>query len=90
MGFGLKTSTATPSTVSVPAAAQAAYRQWAVWSRHQNFGGVKPEEDQANAAQLNRVDWYATTGWTRPFPGDAKVFGPYQVPGWDRPAKDIG
>ncbi len=64
-------------------------QQWSVWSRHQNFGGATPSEDKANPAQLNRLDWYSSTGWTRPYPGDPKVFGPYQVPGWDKPAAEL-
>jgi hypothetical protein len=63
--------------------------KWQVWSTHQNFGGAHPQEDKANPAQLNRLDWYSSTGWVRPYPGDSKILGPYQVPGWDKPAAEL-
>ena len=89
--YGLATNTsASAISVAVPALEKTIYGQWQVWSRHQQFGGAKPDEDQSNPAQLNRLDWYASTGWTRPYPGDAKILGPYQVPGWDHPAQDLG
>ena len=50
----------------------------------------KATEDAANPAQLNRLDWYTATGWSKPYPGDKAILGPYQVPGWDRPAADLG
>jgi len=75
---------------AVPPAMESVYRQWQVWSTHQQFGGATPSEDRANPAQLNRLDWYSSTGWTRPYPGDTSILGPYQVPGWDRPAADLG
>ncbi len=43
-----------------------------------------------NPAQLNHLDWYASTGWTRPYPGEKSILGPYQVPGWNQPAAEIG
>ena len=83
-------SAAGSPAAAVPPAVESVYRQWQVWSTHQQFGGAKPSEDRANPAQLNRLDWYSSTGWTRPYPGDTSIFGPYQVPGWDRPAADLG
>ncbi len=74
----------------IPAALAGIYRQWLAWSAHQRFGGATPLEDQANPAMLNRLDWYTATGWTKPYPGDSKILGPYQVPGWQLPADYLG
>ena len=30
---------------------------------------------------MNRYTWYRTHGWTVPYPGDAKIYAPSQVPG---------
>jgi hypothetical protein len=88
--YGLATSptTAIPSAqaTGVATAMTEVYRQWVRWSRRQDFS--KP--DQANPAQLNRVDWYSATGWRRPYPGDRKILAPGQVPGRNLPAADIG
>ncbi|HEX2904052.1 MAG TPA: phosphoesterase, partial [Jatrophihabitans sp.] len=91
LSYGLKTS---PATAAVHASADpkiaAVQRQWQVWSSHQSFGGAKSAEDQSNPAQLNRLDWYSATNWSKPYPGDKAILSPYQVPGWDRPAQDLG
>ncbi|MDX6258087.1 MAG: hypothetical protein QOJ11_4421 [Frankiales bacterium] len=75
---------------AVPAAAKDIAAQWQGWSAHQQFGGGKPLADASNPAMLNRLDWYTATGWTKPYPGDKAILGPYQVPGWDKPAQDLG
>ena len=88
---GAKAAAVSPQSVpSVPKSAKSIAAQWQVWSDHQNFGGLKATEDASNPAQLNRLDWYTTTGWVKPYPGDKAVLGPYQVPGWDRPAAELG
>jgi hypothetical protein len=86
--FGLKTSTA--GQPSIPAAERATYELWVAWSDRQLTGGSKPQADVTNPAQLNRLDWYASTGWTRPYPGDTKILAPNDVPGADRPASELG
>jgi len=78
------------SVLHVPARELRVYRQWIAWSAHQRFGGAHPNEDQANPAQLNRLDWYTATGWKRPYPGDLSILPPDKVPGRGRPAIDIG
>ena len=97
--YGLKVTTpsaagarvgARPATPTIPAAESAIAAQWQIWSSHQNFGGIRATEDASNPAQLNRLDWYTATGWTKPYPGDKSILGPYQVPGWDRPAVELG
>jgi hypothetical protein len=74
----------------IPAAAQSVYQQWVAWSDDQFAHGAVSKEDGVNPAQLNRLTWYASTGWLRPYPGDSTVLGPDQVPGRDLPPQDIG
>ncbi|MCX4531826.1 hypothetical protein OHA79_35100 [Streptomyces sp. NBC_00841] len=42
--------------------------QWEAWSTIQakTTGSSHPREDQVKPAQLNRIIWYASTGWTKP------------------------
>ena len=40
---------------------------------------MKNKYDKADAVDpnfLNHVTWYASTGWTRPYPGEIKVLMP--------------
>jgi len=50
-------------------------KAWINWSSKQNFSS----EDQLAFAPFNRMTWYATTGWTKPYPGDSKVMTPAEV-----------
>ncbi|MDQ1734370.1 MAG: hypothetical protein QOH56_621 [Pseudonocardiales bacterium] len=50
---------------------------WAQWSAKQNW----TTEDMVNMAQGNRDVWYSSNNFTKPYPGDAKVLMPDQVPG---------
>ncbi|MCO6008628.1 bifunctional YncE family protein/alkaline phosphatase family protein [Actinoallomurus purpureus] len=50
-------------------------KAWLAWSEKQNF----KSEDQLAFAPFNRLTWYATTGWKRPYPGDSKVMSPDEV-----------
>ncbi len=76
--------------VAVPAAEQGVYQEWVAWSAHKHFTGRGAQEDAANPAQLNRLDWYTATRWTRPYPGDLRILAPNQVPDRHRPSLDIG
>ena len=69
------------SSATVPAGLQTTYQQWVAWSADQHFGGSSPAPDRANPAQLNRLDWYSSTNWTMPYPGDPSILAPDQVPG---------
>ena len=51
---------------------------------------LSSEEDEANPAQLNRLDWYSAHGWRLPYPGDPKIYAPDQVPGHNLPAGYLG
>ncbi len=84
-------SSAAPAALTqVPASKRRVYRRWVRWSAHQRFTGRRAEEDAANPAQLNRLDWYSATGWRRPYPGELKILSPGQVPGRRLPSADIG
>ena len=49
---------------------------WAQWSARQNW----TSEDMIDMGRGNRDIWYASNGFTKPYPGDTKVLFPYQVP----------
>ncbi|MDE9364814.1 bifunctional YncE family protein/alkaline phosphatase family protein [Luteipulveratus sp. YIM 133132] len=83
-------TTGTPSAAApeVPAAAKGVAAQWQAWSTRQRFTGNTAVPDYANPEQMNRYTWYRTHGWTTPYPGDAKVYAPTQVPGAYIPSTD--
>jgi YVTN family beta-propeller protein len=83
---------AVPSTANVPAAEKTVAAQWAAW--YAKFAeplltGSKALADSANPEQLNRYNWYTAKGWATPYPGDAKILAPDQVPGRNLPAADL-
>ncbi|MFL5913712.1 MAG: alkaline phosphatase family protein, partial [Gaiellaceae bacterium] len=71
---------AQPST-KVPADKQQIAAQWQKWQTHQRLTGPNATADYANPAQMNHFTWYQTYGWTKPYPGETKVYTPDQVPG---------
>ena len=54
--------------------------------QHTTGNGAIP--DYSNPEQMNRYTWYQTHGWKVPYPGDAKVYGPSQVPVASLPGAD--
>ena len=50
-------------------------REWIAWSQRQNFRDV----DQLAFEPFNRMTWYASSGYKKPYPGDASVMTPAQV-----------
>jgi hypothetical protein len=58
-----------------PSALTGIRRDWAVASMHMDFSNP----DAADEDMLNRVIWYSTTGFVRPYPGDKKVLAPSEV-----------
>jgi len=66
-------SAATEPGVVTPAVARAAC---AAWSMRQDW----THEDRVDMGQANRDVWYASCGFARPYPGDASVLLPQQVP----------
>jgi len=76
--------------VAVPGSERRIYDAWEAWSKRQHFNGKDARQDYARPALLNRLDWYATHGWTEAYPGDRQVFAPDQVPGRNIPAAFLG
>jgi YVTN family beta-propeller protein len=81
---------ASAAQLGIPASVRGIYQQWVVWSQRGRFNGNSAMQDWANPAQLNRLDWYSAHGWKVPYPGDKKIFSPYQVPGHNLPADYLG
>ena len=81
---GLTASSNRTVAAMVPPSERRIYRQWVAWSALQHFGGSQPAPDMANPAQLNRLDWYSATRWTKPYPGDKAILAPARVPGGNR------
>ncbi len=50
-------------------------QQWIAWSQQQDL--TRPDAPQFEP--FNRLTWYASTGWKRPYPGDSTVMTPAQV-----------
>ena len=78
---------AQPSTV-VPASEKQVAAQWQQWLSEQHVTGPTAVPDYANPAQMDHYDWYASTGWTKPYPGESKIYAPNQVPGAYIPASE--
>ncbi|MEU5592911.1 bifunctional YncE family protein/alkaline phosphatase family protein [Streptomyces sp. NPDC020298] len=72
---------AAPTSAAVPAAQRGLAAQWKTWASHQRLTGPKAVPDYANPTQMNRYTWYQTHNWTKPYPGDGKVYAPNDVPG---------
>ncbi|MGX1475335.1 UNVERIFIED_CONTAM: YVTN family beta-propeller protein [Streptomyces canus] len=70
-----------PTSAAVPQAEQELAAQWKTWASHQRLTGAHAVPDYANAEQMNRYTWYQTHAWTKPYPGDTKVYAPKDVPG---------
>jgi YVTN family beta-propeller protein len=75
---------------TVPADEQTVAAQWQEWKSHQRLTGANATPDYANPAQLNHLTWYQTHGWTKPYPGEAKIYSPNQVPGAYIPSLEGG
>ncbi|WP_260428350.1 bifunctional YncE family protein/alkaline phosphatase family protein [Micromonospora globispora] len=73
-------ATAAPSG-KVPADKQQVAAQWDEWKSHQRLTGPDAKPDFANPAQMNHFTWYETHEWTKPYPGEDKIFAPEDVPG---------
>jgi YVTN family beta-propeller protein len=69
--------TSAPPTNAQAASLHGIRRAWALASARMDFSTPDVE---ANRERLNRVVWYATTGWDRPYPGDTRVLRPDEVP----------
>ncbi|MFF2517846.1 alkaline phosphatase family protein [Streptomyces sp. NPDC058086] len=74
-------SAAAVPSAKVPAGKQALAAKWEEWKTHQRLTGPGAIPDFANPAQMNHFTWYQTHGWTKPYPGEDKIFAPKDVPG---------
>ncbi|MGW3105973.1 alkaline phosphatase family protein [Streptomyces sp. NPDC001100] len=78
---GSDTPAGAPTTVSVPAPEKTLAARWKTWASHQRLTGPHAVPDYANPTQMNRYTWYQTHNWTKPYPGDKKLYTPDEVPG---------
>ncbi|MFE7233405.1 alkaline phosphatase family protein [Streptomyces sp. NPDC057596] len=74
-----KAAAVAPATV--PADQQAVAAKWDNWKSKQRLTGPNAKPDFANPAQMNHFTWYETHGWSKPYPGEKKIFAPEDVPG---------
>ena len=74
---------------TVPASATPLATAWGSWAQKQHFTGKQARADYANPEQMNRYTWYQAHNWTKPYPGDAKVYLPKEVPGAAIPSAEI-
>lgn len=54
-------------------------RQWETASSSMGFGRHDGAPDQVDHNLLNHAIWYASTGYTRPYPGEKQVLSPTRV-----------
>ncbi|MYS88642.1 MULTISPECIES: bifunctional YncE family protein/alkaline phosphatase family protein [Streptomyces] len=71
---------AVPSA-KVPADKKSLAAEWDAWKSKQHLTGTHAIPDYANPAQMNHLTWYQTHNWTRPYPGEKKIYAPNDVPG---------
>ncbi|OIV35305.1 phosphoesterase [Mangrovactinospora gilvigrisea] len=70
-----------PATTAVPTAEKTVAAQWATWKSHQRLTGPNAVPDYANPQQMNHLTWYERYNWTKPYPGETKIYAPNAVPG---------
>jgi hypothetical protein len=76
------------AATTVPAAEQSVAAQWKAWASQQRLTGPNAVPDYANPEQMNRYTYYQTSGWTKAYPGDKKIYAPNDVPGAYIPSSD--
>jgi YVTN family beta-propeller protein len=81
-------SAAAAPTATIPAAEKAVASKWDAWKSQQRLTGPNAVPDFANPAQMNHFTWYQTHDWTKPYPGENKIFAPDDVPGAYIPSAD--
>jgi YVTN family beta-propeller protein len=79
---------AVPATKNPPAAEKVVAAQWKTWKSHQRLTGPNAVADYSNPAQMNHFTWYETHNWTKPYPGESKIYAPDDVPGAYIPSSD--
>ncbi|RVU23768.1 phosphoesterase [Streptomyces antnestii] len=68
-------------SAKVPADKQELAAKWEDWKSSQRLTGPNAKLDSSNPAQMNHFTWYETHNWTKPYPGEDKIFAPKDVPG---------
>ena len=84
----LDPNAAAPPSATVPADKQQVAAQWDAWKSQQRLTGPDARPDFANPAQMNHFTWYQTHDWSKPYPGESKIFAPNDVPGAYIPSPD--
>ena len=79
---------ANTAATAVPASEQCVAAQWKAWASQQHLTGPTAVPDYANPEQMNRYIYYQNSGWTKPYPGDTKIYTPNTVPGAFIPSAD--
>ncbi|NNG41214.1 bifunctional YncE family protein/alkaline phosphatase family protein [Flexivirga sp. ID2601S] len=74
---------------TVPKAQQATAAAWESWRTKQSFTGPNPTPDSASPELMNRFTWYQANNWSKPYPGDQKIYTPSQVPGGYLPSNEV-
>jgi YVTN family beta-propeller protein len=73
----------------VPASATSLATAWGTWAQKQHFTGRQARADYAHPEQMNRYTWYQAHNWTKPYPGDSKLYLPNDVPGAAIPSAEV-
>ncbi len=73
----------------VPASAAPLAKAWGTWAQKQHFSGRQARADYAHPEQMNRYTWYQAHNWTKPYPGDEKLYLPKEVPGAAIPSAEV-
>ncbi|MBP2352467.1 YVTN family beta-propeller protein [Kribbella aluminosa] len=68
-------------SATVPADQQAVASTWDTWKSRQLFNAPTAKPDTASPVLMNHFDWYQAHNWSLPYPGEAKIFAPNDVPG---------
>lgn len=76
-----KVNAAAAARTTVPASKKGIAKVWAKWSENQHFTGSRARPDYAAPEQMNRWIWYQDHNWSKPYPGDSKIYTPKTVPG---------
>ncbi|RYC14605.1 bifunctional YncE family protein/alkaline phosphatase family protein [Nocardioides zhouii] len=88
---GLDTPTGARAAAKAPAtpAAYVSYVvEWEKWADQQHLSGEQARADYANPELMNRYTWYDAHHWDLPYPGDAEIYLPSEVPGAALPGSD--
>ena len=74
--------------VAIPADEQDVAKAWETWRAKQHFTGNSAIPDYAHPEQMNRWTWYQTHNWSKPYPGDTKIYKPSEVPAGYLPSSE--